>query len=72
MEIHFEIYSKLTVKTPELRHWRRSEVFIVNFEQKFLYPVLKNWFQVKKGFFQLQISEKCHINRISNEYRKKT
>ena len=28
----FEIYSKLTIKTPELRHWRRSGVFIVNFE----------------------------------------
>ena len=27
-----EIYSKLTIKTPERRHWRRSGVFIVNFE----------------------------------------
>ena len=27
-----EIYSKLTIKTPERRHWRRSSVFIVNFE----------------------------------------
>ena len=25
-------YSKLTIKTPELRHWHRSGVFIVNFE----------------------------------------
>ena len=24
--------SKLTIKTPERRHWRRSGVFIVNFE----------------------------------------
>ena len=23
---------KLTIKTPERRHWRRSDVFIVNFE----------------------------------------
>ena len=27
----FEIFSKLTIKTPE-RHWSRSGVFIVNFE----------------------------------------
>ena len=28
----FEICSKLTIKTPERRYWRRSGVFIVNFE----------------------------------------
>ena len=27
-----EICSKLTIKTPEWRHWSRSDVFIVNFE----------------------------------------
>ena len=27
-----EICSKLTIKTPGRRHWRRSGVFIVNFE----------------------------------------
>ena len=27
-----EISSKLTIKTPKRRHWRRSGVFIVNFE----------------------------------------
>ena len=27
-----EICSKLTIKTPELRNWHRSGVFIVNFE----------------------------------------
>ena len=27
-----ELFSKLTVKTPERRQWRRSGVFIVNFE----------------------------------------
>ena len=27
-----EICSKLTIKTPERQHWRRSGVFIVNFE----------------------------------------
>ena len=28
----FEIYSKLTIKIPKRRHWRRSGIFIVNFE----------------------------------------
>ena len=28
-----EICSKLTIKTPEWRHWRRSIIFIVNFER---------------------------------------
>ena len=27
-----KICSELTIKTPERRHWRRSGVFIVNFE----------------------------------------
>ena len=27
-----EICSKLTIKAPEQRHWRRCDVFIVNFE----------------------------------------
>ena len=27
-----EICSNLTIKTPERRHWRRSGIFIVNFE----------------------------------------
>ena len=27
-----EICAKLTIKTPERRHWGRSGVFIVNFE----------------------------------------
>ena len=29
----YEIFSKLTIKTPEQRHWRRSGVFIFNFER---------------------------------------
>ena len=34
-----KICSKLTIKTPERRHWRRSGVFIVNFEY-ISHPVL--------------------------------
>ena len=30
-----EICSKLTIKTPERRHWHHSVVFIVNFELNF-------------------------------------
>ena len=30
--IRSEICSKLTIKTPERCHWRRSSVFIVKFE----------------------------------------
>ena len=29
-----EICSKLTIKTPERRHWRRSGVFVVNSEHE--------------------------------------
>ena len=28
----YEICSKLTIKTPDRRQWRRSGIFIVNFE----------------------------------------
>ena len=44
-----EISSKLTTKTPERRHWRRSVVFIVNFEHNshlflvFLLLTLNKW-----------------------------
>ena len=37
----FEICSKLILKTPERRQWRRSVVFIVNSEQ-ILHTVLVN------------------------------
>ena len=33
---NYEICSKLTIKTPERRHWRRSDVVIVNFEHYFI------------------------------------
>ena len=44
-----EICSHLRIKTPERRHWRRSGVFIVNFEHvspiflMFILLILNNW-----------------------------
>ena len=44
-----EIYSELTIKTLERRHWRRSGVFIVNFEHNshlvpvFLFSIDAGW-----------------------------
>ena len=32
-----EIYSELTIKIPERRHWHRSGTFVVNFEQLWTY-----------------------------------
>ena len=37
----FETCSKLIIKTPERHNWRRSDVFIVNFEHNFAYFCLK-------------------------------
>ena len=33
----FETCSKLAKKIPERHHWRRSGVFIANFERNFIY-----------------------------------
>ena len=33
METLAQIYLKLTVNTPEHRHWHRTGIFILNFEQ---------------------------------------
>ena len=33
LEQSVKFFSQLTIKTPEQRHWRRSGVSIVNFEQ---------------------------------------
>ena len=43
-----EICSKLTKKTPELRHWRRSGVFIVNFELISHHVLVFPWFTLSK------------------------
>ena len=43
-----EICPKLTLKTPERRHWRRSGVFIFNFEQISHIALVFPLFVVKK------------------------
>ena len=52
--IRCEICSKLTIKTPELRHWRRSGVFIVKFEHILHFVV---------AFLLLTLSVGIHLNR---------
>ena len=47
----YEICSKLTIKIPERRHWRRSIVFIVNFKHSTLSSVCTvNFEQVNAGW----------------------
>ena len=47
----FEICSKLTIKTSERRDWRRSGVFILNFEHftPFSSVFINNFEQVNSG-----------------------
>ena len=47
-----EICSKLTIKTPKRRHWRRSGAFIVNFEHTSHLVLL---------FLLLTLSRLCHV-----------
>ena len=67
-----EICSKITLKTPELRQWRRSGVFIVNFEH-----VIVGWVKIK-GVYLLQTKqvelteqESGADSASSDEYRRK-
>ena len=51
-----KLYSKLTIKTPERRHWRRSGVFIVNFNHishPFFSVSIVNFEQVNVSWFSL-------------------
>ena len=43
-----KICSKLTIKTPERRHWRRSGVFIVNFEHISDLALVFLWFTLSR------------------------
>ena len=58
-----EVCSKLTIKTPERRHWCRSDVFIVNFEYishlVLVFPLLTLSKEMPAGlvpFFHLLVS----------------
>ena len=46
-----EICSKLRIKTPERCHWRRSVVFIVNFEQILHLDLMLSFFFNWKSYF---------------------
>ena len=65
-----EIYSKLTIKTPERRHWRRSSVFIANFEQIW-HIVLVYIYKYYLGLIQdlnlggdMDVSSSCSIANV--------
>ena len=65
--------SKLTIKTPERRHWRRSGVLIVNFEHisqlvlVFLLLTLNMQMPTGTGFFRSSSSEElCKKNVMGN------
>ena len=53
-----EICSKLTIKIPERRHWRRSATFIVNFEHishlVLVFLLLTLNMQLPAGFFPMK------------------
>ena len=53
--------SKLTIKTPERRHWHRSGVFVVNFEAC-------NFIE-KETLAQVFSCEFCEISKKSFSYR---
>ena len=74
-----EICSKLTIKTPERRHRRRSGVFIVNFEIKFFTgsTVSSPLYLKKKGIMTFQYfcwkgnsCKEIMMDRIGNSIRK--
>ena len=60
-----EICSKLTIKTPERRNWRRSGVFIVNFEHSVFIVnfehVIAGWeeFKYSKSYI---VTRKCSLS----------
>ena len=43
-----EICSQLTIKTPDRRHWRRSDVFIVKFENISQLDLVFPWLTLNK------------------------
>ena len=68
----FEICSKLTLKAVEQCHWRRSDVFIVNFEQPshiaLVFPLLtlNNWISAEMQY--LLIATAIDIRHIFENF----
>ena len=65
-----EICSKLTVKTPERRHWRCSIVFVVNFEN-IAHPFLVFLCWLWKIKFLLWILERIAVKKLGGIADKK-
>ena len=68
----YEIRSKLTIKTPERRQWRRSSVFVVNFERQWrrFDVFIVNFEHISHlvlVFLLLTLSSKMRLSHIFNE-----
>ena len=64
-----EICSKLTIKTPQRRQWRLSDVFIINFEQISHIVVVFPLFPLNKDidmFEEIAPSQKPNFNKLPN------
>ena len=69
-----EICSKLTIKTPAWPHWRRSCVFVVNFEHTWhlvLMFLLLNWVG-KSRLFWSELTNAIHVSLILTLNKSKT
>ena len=53
--------SKLSIKTPEWRHWRRSGVFIINFEH---FHTLSIILKQRELYESKHVSEECRFVKI--------
>ena len=65
----YEICSKLTINTPERSQWRRSSIFIVNFEHISHLALLVLWLTLSRqkpaGLNQFKAFQKCSISHYS-------
>ena len=80
-KILFEICSKLRIKALEQCHWRRSDVFIVNFEQSsyiaLVFPLLtlNNWISAEMQYLLIATAIYvifsrifCSVNSVKKEW----
>ena len=67
-----EIFSKLTIKTPEWRQWRRSALFIFNFEHISHFFLVSRLLTLKKYMFARQVFSRPGISSfVLNETKVK-